>query len=126
MQRRAAVAFAQWVVLALAWLVLSGSSDAVDVVAGILAAGLAALAMSAVELQRLAHIALLPRAFAQAWRLPKLVVTGTWEVVGVLARQLFTHHPAGSMLLATPFSAVSDDDRAATRRALATAYTTVT
>jgi multisubunit Na+/H+ antiporter MnhE subunit len=66
------------------------------------------------------------RAVAQIWRLPRYVVTGTWEVLEVLARQIFLRKPAESLFHAVPFEVGSDDDEDALRRALAIAYTTAT
>ena len=66
------------------------------------------------------------RAVAQIWRLPKYVVTGTWEVLAVLARQVLLRKPAESLFHAVPFEVGADDDESAMRRALAIAYTTAT
>jgi multisubunit Na+/H+ antiporter MnhE subunit len=66
------------------------------------------------------------RSVAQIWRLPKYVVTGTWEIMAVLARQIFLRKPADSLFHAVPFEAGGDDDESAFRRALAIAYTTAT
>lgn len=68
-----------------------------------------------------------PRLLLQAWRLPKLFASGTWEIVVVLARHLFTSHKAQSVLRMVHFDAgAADDPEAAARRALAVAYTTMT
>jgi multisubunit Na+/H+ antiporter MnhE subunit len=66
------------------------------------------------------------RAVAQIWRVPKYVVSGTWEILAVLARQIFLRKPAESLFYAVPFDAGGDDDESAFRRALAIAYTTAT
>ena len=66
------------------------------------------------------------RAVAQIWRLPKYIVTGTWEVLAVLARQIFLGKPAESLFHAVPFDVGADDDQSAMRRALAVGYTTAT
>jgi multisubunit Na+/H+ antiporter MnhE subunit len=66
------------------------------------------------------------RAVAQIWRLPKYLVTGTWEVLAVLAAQIFLRKPAESLYHAVPFDVGADDDESAMRRALAIAYTTAT
>lgn len=62
----------------------------------------------------------------QAWRLPKYMFTGTWEIFSVLYRQLAGGRPADSLLLAVPFDPGADDDASCARRALAVAYTTST
>ncbi|HET9753909.1 MAG TPA: hypothetical protein VFP52_13145 [Myxococcales bacterium] len=66
------------------------------------------------------------RCVAQLWRLPKYLASGTWEVLAVLARQIFLRRPAPSLLYGVRFDAGGDDDESALRRALAIAYTTAT
>jgi hypothetical protein len=66
------------------------------------------------------------RAAAQAWRLPKYVVTGTWDILAVLGRQIFLRKPAESLFYGVRFDVGGDDDESAFRRALAIAYTTAT
>jgi len=66
------------------------------------------------------------RAVAQIWRVPKYVVVGTWEIVAVLARQIFLGKPAESLFYGVRFEGGGDDDESAFRRALAIAYTTAT
>lgn len=64
--------------------------------------------------------------FLQIWRFPKYAVTGTWEILTVLARQLFARHPAASLVYTVPFEACGEDDASSTKRALAVSYTTMT
>ena len=66
------------------------------------------------------------RAIAQIFRLPEYVVTGTWEILAVLGRQIFLRKPAQSLFHSVPFENCGDDDESAFRRALAIAYTTAT
>jgi len=66
------------------------------------------------------------RCVAQIWRLPRYIVTGTWEVLAVLARQVFLRKPAPSLRYGVRFDTGGDDDESAFRRALAIAYTTAT
>jgi hypothetical protein len=66
------------------------------------------------------------RCLAQIWRLPKYLVSGTWEVLLVLARQIFLRRPADSLTYGVSFEVGGDDDESAFRRALAIAYTTAT
>ena len=66
------------------------------------------------------------RAVVQIWRLPKYIVTGTWEVLAVLGAQIFLRRPAESLFHAVPFDTGADDDESAMRRALAISYTTAT
>jgi multisubunit Na+/H+ antiporter MnhE subunit len=66
------------------------------------------------------------RSVAQIAAVPKYVVIGTWEIIAVLARQIFLRKRAESLFYAVPFDAGGDDDESAFRRALAIAYTTAT
>jgi multisubunit Na+/H+ antiporter MnhE subunit len=114
-----------WATLLLLWLVFAGSTSAPEVLVGALAAALGAYAMRRVELREIVRVAPLPRGFAQAWRLPWIVLTGTGEMLAVLARQLFAGVPAPSLLFETPYAADADDGHDATMRALATTYTSI-
>ena len=63
----------------------------------------------------------------QAWRLPWYVLSGTWEIMQGLAKQLFTSKGAASVVAAVPFDVGDRDNLAdAGRRALAITYTCVT
>lgn len=66
------------------------------------------------------------RHFAQVWRVPKYVVTGTWEICSVLAGDIFGRSRAESLIRGVPFDAGGEDDESAFRRALAIAWTTAT
>jgi hypothetical protein len=66
------------------------------------------------------------QALAQIWRVPKSIVTGTWEILAVLARQIFLGKPAESLFFGVPFEVGGDDDESSFRRALAIAYTNAT
>jgi hypothetical protein len=91
-----------------------------------LGATISATASKMVLEKRLAPLRGEWRCVAQIWRLPRYLVTGTWEVLAVLARQVFLRKPAPSLLYGVRFDAGGDDDESALRRALAIAYTTAT
>jgi len=114
-----------WVVYALLWLLFVGATSWPELAAGAAAAAIATYATKVVELRKFAQVAPRLGPFAQAWRLPKYVVVGTWELAKVLARRLLGR-PAASLVIATPYVANGDDDASATMRALATTYTTIT
>lgn len=116
----------EWTALAGAWLIFNGSVSAGDLAAGAAAAALGAVAVNVLELRKLARVAPLPHAFAQAWRLPGAIARGTWQLLVVFARQVARREPARSLLFASPYLRVGDDDRDATRRALAAGYTSIT
>ena len=108
------------------WLIFTGKTAAAELAMGAGAAGVALFAMTVLEFRKLAHVAPMPHAFALAWRLPWEILRGTWQLLVVLARQLAGRERAGSMLVASPFTPVGDDDREATKRALAAGYTSIT
>ena len=61
----------------------------------------------------------------QAWRIPGYLVTGTWEILTVLAMEIFHLAPAGSFFRAAPFEDIATPIGVG-RRVLAVAYTTAT
>lgn len=91
-----------------------------------LGSAVAATASKIVLEKRLAPLRAQWRCLAQIWRLPKYLVSGTWEVLLVLARQIFLRRLADSLTYGVAFEAGGDDDESAFRRALAIAYTTAT
>ncbi len=109
-----------------AWLLLVESSQPAELAVG---AGCSLVAAIASELAWGAHLANVTAnlgALVQAWRLPWLMVTGTFEIYRVLFRHLFTRHKAESLMLAVDFDpGERDDPRDALRRALAIGYTTM-
>jgi len=62
---------------------------------------------------------------AQVWRLPRHAVTGTVEILGVLARQVLAGRPAESLLLGVPFDG-GPGAQGRLRAVLAVAYTSAT
>jgi hypothetical protein len=61
----------------------------------------------------------------QMWRIPKSLITGTWEILAVLIPDVLHIRPAESLFRAAPFESDSTAVWAA-RRVLAVAYTTAT
>ena len=96
-----------------------------ELLIGVVVAALAAAATHTVLRERPARFRARLLWIAEARRLPRDVLTGTWQILVVLARHLFTARKAPSLLLEAPFEA-DGDAAGATRRALATAYTTIT
>ena len=114
-------------VLALAaWFVFVGKLGWDELLAAIGAAAVAASASQLVWAQNAAAFRDHTGRFLQAWRLPKYMITGSWEIFSVLFRQLFRGKPAESLVLAVAYDPVSDDPSDAALRALAIAYTTST
>lgn len=117
---------AQAAVLFAWWLLLVGTTDTREVLAGAAAALAGAIAMHVVAKQHLAKFMGRLDWLLQIWRMPKYVLTGTWRVLNVLTRQLVGRRPAPSLLLEVDFDACGNDDASSTKRALAVAYTTMT
>lgn len=116
-----------WAFLLLLWHVFEGRFALDVLLYGVVACSLTLVATHVVLRQRLSPLRTQFCFLGQAWRLPKLIVTGTWEVLAVLARQVLLRRPADSLLYSVPFDAGDDhDDDSAFRRALAIAYTTAT
>ncbi|MFL5344549.1 MAG: hypothetical protein ACJ8AT_07135 [Hyalangium sp.] len=116
----------QWVLFFGAWLLFVGKLELAELLAGSVAAAMAATGSSiawATDLARFgAHLSWV----AQGWRLPLYMVTDTCEVLGILLRHLFTRHKAESLLRAVPYEACGSSDDAAAMRALAITYTNIT
>jgi multisubunit Na+/H+ antiporter MnhE subunit len=116
----------QWLLFWGAWVLFTSSFSLAELVIGVFAAAAAATASHLVWMKGLAQVAAHWRWFIQVWRLPKYGLTGTYEILAVLARHLFTSRKAESLLFVVPFDAGGSDDDSATRRALAIALTTIT
>lgn len=115
-----------WAFFLLLWHVFEGKFALDVLLYGVVACTITLLAARVVLKERLSPLRTQFRFLAQAWRMPKLIVVGTWEVVAVLARQIFLRKPAESLLFSVPFDAGDDDEDSAFRRALAIGYTTAT
>ncbi len=61
----------------------------------------------------------------QIWRMPAYLITGTWEILSVLALDIFSIPPAESLFRAAPFEQ-NEGPIAVSRRVLAVTYTTAT
>jgi multisubunit Na+/H+ antiporter MnhE subunit len=117
---------AHFVVLFGAWFLFVGKIGWNELIVGTAGAAVAASAAHIVWAQHVAAFRDNAGWVLQMWRLPKYMITGSWEIFEVLFRQLFGGKPAESLLLAVPYEAVRDDETAAALRALAIAYTTST
>jgi multisubunit Na+/H+ antiporter MnhE subunit len=110
-----------------AWLLLVEKLDPAELVVGAICATIAAVASELAWGTHLNRFSGNVRALLQAWHLPWLMLSGTWEIFKVLFRHLFTRHKADSLMLAVDFDAGAPDDaNDAMRRALAVGYTTMT
>ncbi len=108
------------------WMLFVSDVSIRDFVIGLVAVGLTSAVV--VSAQRLMRVQFRPtvRELAEAWRIPWYGISGTFDVVVVLAKQLFLGQRAPSVLSAIPFDPGGDDAHSAARRALALTYTTIT
>lgn len=110
-----------------AWLLFTGKFTRAELVVGVACALVATVASEIAWGTHLTAFGADPRALAQAYYLPGLMLSGTFEIFKVLFRHLFTRHKAESLMLAVDFDCgAPDDPHAAARRALAVGYTTMT
>lgn len=61
---------------------------------------------------------------ATGWRIPWYIVSGVYEIIVVLAKDICRAQPAGSFYRFSGFTTSKSDPRLIARRVLATAYTT--
>jgi multisubunit Na+/H+ antiporter MnhE subunit len=114
-----------WAVLMALWLLLTGTFDPQETLAGFASATVAATAAVIVDAQGVIHLR--PRAawLLRATRLPGRVVVENWTVLTLLVRCIVTRQEIGGAFRAVQFDPGGDDDRSATRRALITLAITV-
>ena len=125
--RRAVLWIAWWLVLMGAWLLLTSTTDPVEMIAGAVAAAIAATVAELVRIQDLQAMRVRPRWLPRAARLPRLIITDTWMVMAALVQRILFRRSVRGKFLALPFDPGDDDDPyAAGRRALITAAISVT
>jgi multisubunit Na+/H+ antiporter MnhE subunit len=108
------------------WFLFVGKIEWAELLVGTVGAAVAASALQLVWAQHIAAFRDNAGWVLEMWRLPKYMVTGSWEIFEVLFKQLFAGKRAESLLLAVPYEATDEDDASAARRALAVTYTTST
>lgn len=116
----------QWLIFYGAWLLFVAKMEKAELLVGVPVAALGATASQIVWEKKLARFVPRLRWIAQGWRLPIYMFTGTWEILVVLARHLFTRKKADSLLYAVPYESPGDEDDATMIEALAIGYTTMT
>jgi multisubunit Na+/H+ antiporter MnhE subunit len=106
------------------WIVFSGSFAAHELLVGTIGAVLAATGMVVINHQYPARFAPTASNLLAIWRLPWYVLSGTWEIAVVAAKDLMGIQPAKSMFRIAHFDAGDKDDpQANARRVLAAGYT---
>lgn len=129
-EQRRKVSWLSWlltyVVLYGVYLLFASTLTTPELVAGAVVAVIATGATVVFGTVGVVHFKPSPRDLLQVWRVPYYAVIDTIQVVGALAKQLFTRRGADSLLRAVPFDVGAADEGAAARRALAVTYTTLT
>jgi multisubunit Na+/H+ antiporter MnhE subunit len=110
--------FAWWVALVLLWQLFVNTFATPEVLAGLVAAAIAATAAEIVRGQGLVHFRPELRWLLRARKLPLAVVVDCRIVMGAVWRRLARREPVRGAFTAFPFSCGGDDAEAAARRAL--------
>ncbi len=117
---------ALWVVHVGLWFIYVSTFNKWEALVGCAAAALSTLGVAVVA--RLGLVKFRPSfgQLAEIRRIPWYAVSGTWEIIQGVGKQLFSKRGAASYLAAVPFEVGPDDSANAGRRALAVLYTTMT
>jgi multisubunit Na+/H+ antiporter MnhE subunit len=107
---------ASWIVLLALWLLLVTVSVS-ELLAGVVAAAIAATAVEVVHAQGLVRFDPDPRWLLRIWKLPRGIVRDCWLLSVALVRHL-TGRSVNSGFRAIPFHSGGDDARSSARRAL--------
>jgi multisubunit Na+/H+ antiporter MnhE subunit len=116
---------AEWMILALLWLVLVGKLEWGEIWIGLAASALAAGTAARVNGTNFARFYPEIRWIFAGWRIPGYVVWDAVLIYAALIGLLFSRTPIASRILALPFPSGGSDERSATRRALATILTSI-
>lgn len=114
-----------WAFLFVAWLIFAASLNAQEWAFGTFAAAAGVLAFQVST--RAVPLCFSPpfQALLQAWRLPSLILHGTWILIEELARTIPQKKRRHSAFRLASFHATGADSRSAARRALAIIFGTL-
>ena len=118
MRARLAHWLAWWIALVLLWQLFVNTFAPPEVLAGLVAAAIAATAAEVVRGQGLIHFRPRMHWLVRARKLPLAVIVDCRVVLGVLWRRLVRREPVQGVFTAFPFDSGGDDAEAAARRAL--------
>jgi len=107
------------------WLLFVGTFSLHELLIGIVAAVLAAIGMVVVTIHYQTPFSPGPSDLLAVWRVPWYVLSDTWVVLTVAAKDLIGSHRAESLFRVVQFERSGNDARVSARRALATLYSTV-
>ena len=124
MAKRVGFWVAWYVPLVVLWLAFVDTFARQEVIAGLVAAAVAATAAELVRSQELFRFRLDPRWLRGLPGLPWQVLRDTWLLTVALWRHC-TGHPVRGVFRVVPFPSEADDNRSAARRALVTVLASV-
>ena len=124
MAKRVGFWIAWYVPLVVLWLAFVDTFARQEVIAGLVAAAVAATAAELVRSQELVRFRLDPRWLRGLPGLPWQVLRDTWLLTVALWRHC-TGHPVRGVFRVVPFPSEADDNRSAARRALVTVLASV-
>ena len=124
MAKRVGFWIAWYLPLVLLWLAFVDTFARQEVIAGLVAAAVAATAAELVRSQELVRFRLDPRWLRGLPGLPWQVLRDTWLLTVALWRHC-TGHPVRGVFRVVPFPSEADDNRSAARRALVTVLVSV-
>ena len=124
MAKRVGFWVAWYVPLVVLWLAFVDTFARQEVIAGLVAAAVAATAAELVRSQELVRFRLDPRWLRGLPGLPWQVLRDTWLLTVALWRHC-TGHPVRGVFRVVPFPSEADDNRSAARRALVTVLASV-
>lgn len=111
----------------LCWIIFVGTFSLHELLIGVLGALLATAGLSTINCHYPARFHPTLTELLSLWRLPGYLVSDTWTILTVRAKDLRRVQTANSLFRLVPFRAgEKDDPRATARRVLAVIYTTVT
>lgn len=110
----------------LCWLVFTGTFAIHELLIGVVSASLASTGMFVIDRCYPARFSPELRELLTLWRIPGQVISGTWKILGLAAKDLLGIRRAQSVFSVARFDAGRKDDaHDSARRVLAVAYSTV-
>ena len=113
------------IALATLWLLFTSSLHLQELLFGVVSVTLSALFLTSVYREELQRYDLRSGDVLSLWRVPWYIFGSLWEIIAVLVRDLLGMEPAPSLYRVCGFRTSKEDPLLVTRRALATAYTSV-
>ncbi len=109
------------------WIIFVGTFSLHELLIGVLGALLATTGLSIINRSYPARFQPRLMELLSLWRLPGSLVSDTWKILALRAKDLRSIRTANSLFRVVPFRAgEKDDPRATARRVLAVIYTTIT